>query len=242
MIVLGIETAATVCAAAVVDGGVVLSERSLTEPHIHSERLMRLIDDAIATTGLEIEKLEGIAVSIGPGSFTGLRIGLSVAKGLAYAADKPILPIPTLEALAWRAFGSGLAHECDMLLPMLDARRAEVYLAGYRVDGEELNEMIPPSAVVLSQLQRVLPAAGRIVAVGDGVEKFQQFLLESNPDYHTRIAIPTSANILCRASTIGLLGEKRLMRGEVADLASLEPLYVKDFYTLVRTQHEKVIL
>src|SRR5258706_14324961 len=100
MKILGIESATVVCAAAIIENGCVRSERTLIAPRIHSEKIISLIDESLDDANITPTELEGVAVSIGPGSFTGLRIGLSVAKGLAYALDKPIVAVPTLEALA----------------------------------------------------------------------------------------------------------------------------------------------
>ena len=100
MIVLGIETATAVCAVALVDDDVVRAERRYEIPQAHSEKLMECVDDCLKSAGLALSSIDGIAISIGPGSFTGLRIGLSVAKGLAFATDKPVVGVPTLEALA----------------------------------------------------------------------------------------------------------------------------------------------
>src|SRR5512142_395937 len=133
MMLLGIETATTVCAAAVVRDGELLAEELVDERNVHAERLMGMIDAAFRRSGTTLEQMAGLAVSIGPGSFTGLRIGLSVAKGLVYASGKPLLPVPTLQALAQKAAGApGTADGEESILPVLDARRGDVYCALYR--------------------------------------------------------------------------------------------------------------
>src|SRR5512141_577989 len=140
MTLLGIETATTVCAAAVVRDGAVLAEELVDERNVHAERLMGMIDVAFRRSGVGLPAMDGIAVSIGPGSFTGLRIGLSVAKGLAYASGKPIVPVPTLRGLAQKAIDTVGADGFQGVLPLLDARRGDVYCALYRMGDGDLHE------------------------------------------------------------------------------------------------------
>ncbi len=137
MIVLGIETATAVCAVALVDDDVVRAERRYEIPQAHSEKLMECVDDCLKSAGLILSSIDGIAISIGPGSFTGLRIGLSVAKGLAFAAGKPLVGVPTLEALALQPVRKDIGEADDVIVPMIDARRDEVYTAIFRRHGQE---------------------------------------------------------------------------------------------------------
>ncbi|HEX9007418.1 MAG TPA: tRNA (adenosine(37)-N6)-threonylcarbamoyltransferase complex dimerization subunit type 1 TsaB, partial [Bacteroidota bacterium] len=134
MTILGIETATTVCAAATVRDGTVIAEDSLDERYIHAERIMGFVEKAVTAAG-GLHTIDAIAVSIGPGSFTGLRIGLSVAKGLAYAADLKIVAVPTLEAIAWRLLRAGAVAPGERILTVLPARRGEAFGAYYRVVG-----------------------------------------------------------------------------------------------------------
>lgn len=131
--ILAIETATEVCAAALVENGRTISERAVTERNIHSERLLQLIDDMLKEAGVPPSGLSAVAVSIGPGSFTGLRIGLSTAKGLALALGIPIVPVPTLDAVAeeFRQYGEG--NFCAMI----DAKREESFFAFYEPGADE---------------------------------------------------------------------------------------------------------
>lgn len=240
MKVLGIETATSVCGAAIIEDGINRSERSLETPHIHSDKLVSLIDSVLVDSGLTLHHLDGIAVSIGPGSFTGLRIGLSVGKGLAYAVEKPLMCVCTLESLAWNIIQESFAQKDDYIIPMIDARRAEVYTALYRYHGNGLEEIVLPCAILLQKFDDLIPDKGSVVVAGDGADKFQAFFQEGQPAFLSRITIPTKERRLCRASTVGLLGERKFLRGERSDIASVEPMYVKEFYTLVKTQHLQV--
>ncbi|HLP17148.1 MAG TPA: tRNA (adenosine(37)-N6)-threonylcarbamoyltransferase complex dimerization subunit type 1 TsaB [Bacteroidota bacterium] len=132
--ILSIETATELCGAALIDDGFVVAHRTVTEKNIHSERLMVLVDEVLREAGVAVKDLAGIAVSIGPGSFTGLRIGLSTAKGLAYAQSLPMIPVPTLDAIAEEAVRTGVAASGDVICALIDAKRDEAYYAFFVCD------------------------------------------------------------------------------------------------------------
>lgn len=240
MTILAIETATAVCAAAVVRDGRAIGQAKVESPHVHSEKLISLLDNALGAAGLEPSQVDGIAVSIGPGSFTGLRIGLSVAKGLAYACGKPVIPVLTLEALAMRAVHESLAAPGSLILPMIDSRRSEVYVAAFRRAAGALEDVIPSRAASINELVSLVPGHEPAVVMGDGADKFGEFLEQRNPSIRSRFLIPSRECRLCDAVAVGLLGEREFAAGRTADIASLEPLYVKDFHTLVRTRRLEV--
>jgi len=226
--VLAIETATAVCAAALIEDGTVRKEESLLEKHVHSEKLLTLIDAVLEGGGYD-----AIAVSIGPGSFTGLRIGLSVAKGLAFASGRPVVAVPTLEALVQRAVEKNLIGSDDDVIAMIDARRDDVYAAAYRISGGERVNRWGPEALALGELFGRISPNTRTVMMGDGVDKF----VARGMNRTHRLTIPAPGDRQCGASSVGILGYGRAQRGEFSDIASLEPLYIRDFATLVRTQH-----
>jgi tRNA threonylcarbamoyladenosine biosynthesis protein TsaB len=230
MTVLGIEAATSVCGAALVRNGAVIGESSLVAPQLHSEKLLSLVDGLLRSAGMPVKELGGIACSAGPGSFTGLRIGLSVAKGLAYAAELPLAAVPTLEALALRSVRDGRLASGGRVLAALDARRDEVYAALYHWNGAVLGPVIPTSAVtvqtLLLQLERF--AGERLVLTGDGSAKLVRGAAGRADDM---FAAPEPGQELCSAAAVAILGEERLRAGAWADLESLEPEYGKEFYT-----------
>lgn len=240
MTVLGIETATAVCGASVVQDGNVLSEKFIESQHIHSEKLMMIIDETLKASQRSLEQHDGIAISIGPGSFTGLRIGLSTAKGLSYACEKPLVAVPTLFGLAYNARIHHIATNGQTILPMIDARRNEVYCALYRNDVAAVIEIESSRAKTVEHIEELVNNAANILIVGDGAEKFQQYLMTTNEHYRQKFTFPQREKRICSAAAIALLGEEKLRAGECADTASLEPLYVKDFYTLIKTQHATV--
>ncbi len=136
--ILGIETATEVCSTALVHEGKVVMERSLNEKNIHSERLLMMIDDVLTKASCPVKNLQAIAVSIGPGSFTGLRIGLSTAKGLALSCNIPLLAVPTLDGIAesYRV----TSEKGEKFCAMIDAKRNEVFYAFYSIQEDARRE------------------------------------------------------------------------------------------------------
>ena len=223
MRVLGIETASIVCAAAVVEDGRVLQESFLEQQHVHSEMLMKQIDEVLSATRVPLETLAGIAVSIGPGSFTGLRIGLGVAKGLSWATGKPLVAVSTLRAVARRAVDFGAVPIPGLLLAALDARRGEVYCQLFEVNTPGLLPVWDEQAMSLSSLfdeirDRQVTVTGDSSAVRALVE--QRKGLRHLPADIAR----------CSAATVALEGELELRGGNVVALADIEPRYVMEFH------------
>ena len=152
MRILALDTATTSCSTAIVDNGVVRAELSTVNNQTHSKHLMTMIDTVCAMSGVEIEAIDGFAVTLGPGSFTGLRIGISTIKGLAWSLKKPVVGISSLEVLAWQC--TPVSH---LICPLLDARKHEVYGCRYRYsDGElrkEGGELVAAPAELIDDIQ-----------------------------------------------------------------------------------------
>lgn len=218
MRVLGIETSTGVEGVAVVERGRLLGEWTLNLPQSHSIRLLPSIDGLLRALGMGIEEVDGIAVSIGPGSFTGLRIGLSTAKGLSMSLGKPLLGVPTLKALAL-PFSSWPY----LLCPLIDARRGELYVALYRSRGDELDEVLSPQVLPPEEVVERLRGEGALL-VGDGALLYKDLFLKELGD---RAYFPPPPLHHPRASAVAFLGEGRLLRGERDDLLTLTPLYVR---------------
>ena len=225
MKILAIETATTVCAAAVVNEGKILSEVSLDEKYVHAEKLLTQVDAVLDRSGLMMHQLDGIAVSIGPGSFTGLRIGLSAAKGLSFALDKRIVPVPTLHALAQRAVDGRVARSGEYILAALDARRDEVYSEFFRVENGYAKSLSDARDVSVSILQKDAPE-GKIWITGDARAKLQSVLGAGD----SRWSFVPDDIARCSAGAVGLLGEVLMAKNEIVDTASLEPMYIKEFF------------
>jgi len=229
--ILAIESATDVCGAALVCDGKVLKESALHERNVHSEKLLVLIGEVLENP----YGCDAIAVSVGPGSFTGLRIGLSVAKGLAFACTKPLIAVPTLEALAIRAVLETMAEDGDEVVAMIDARRNDVYAAAFRVGGQQVIPIWEAEALSLPALALRLSTEKKTLFMGNGAEKFKDWCAASVNGVHW--LFPPREQQGCSAAAVGFVGLLKARRGEFADVASLEPTYVKDFMTLVGSQH-----
>ena len=225
MTVLGIETATTVCAVALVSDGKILGEASVNEKYVHAERLMRQVDAVLREGHCSLGQLDGIAISIGPGSFTGLRIGLSVAKGLAYAVDKGLIPVPTLLALAQRVVDAGIAGKDEYVLSILDARRDEVYCQLFRSMDGELGPVMEPRDLPVSSLPELV-VKGRTWVTGDAFVKLRTVPCVTSAPWEF---VPDDIAV-CSAGSVGLVGESLIKKGKKGIASNLEPLYMKDFF------------
>jgi len=232
--VLGIETATDVCGAAVVVDGKVVHDAYLKERYVHAERLMGLIDASLKVAGMEASDIDGCAVSSGPGSFTGLRIGISVAKGLAYSMNRPLVAVPTLRALATGTFNSLQKGNTQSVLAVLDARRDEVYCQLFRASDGVLEPVWDEKDMTLADLIDRL--GDRAVTVtGDGRTKLRAYVRANTSAKAGMFKHVPDEIAECTAGSIAILGEKLLQEGKVIDAAELQPLYIKEFYSPVRT-------
>jgi tRNA threonylcarbamoyladenosine biosynthesis protein TsaB len=218
--ILQIETATTVCSVALSKDGEVLAVRQIDQRNIHAEVITLYIEELLTTTGTKYSNLDAIAVSCGPGSYTGLRIGISTAKGLCYALDKPLIAIETLEAMTYGAImESELTSEGTLLCPMIDARRMEVYTAIFNVKAERIT---PTTAEIIDENSFAeLLNTNKILFFGDGAEKCRETL--NNPNAQFLEGFTNSAAYLTKRAT------DKFVSQEFEDVAYFEPYYLKDF-------------
>ncbi len=217
MLILGIETASTVAAAALVQDERVLVERMLNFGRTHSVRLLPLIQGVLADAAYSGSQLDGIAVCRGPGSFTGLRIGLSTAKALAQVWQKPLAPVSTLEALAytWQGFPG-------LIVSLLISKKDEVYLAAYQ--SKPWREVSRPAALSLPEMEKFLQTLPEpLVIIGDGVAALSERLKVLLP----KAILANSLAALPRAAGLALLGEKLLQNGQGVNALELLPDYAR---------------
>jgi len=229
--VLAIESATNVAALAIVAEEAVIAEAVLNTGKTHSQRLMPMLARLLEEADLELEDLDGIVVSGGPGSFTGLRIGLATAKGLAYASGKPLVMVSTLDSLAYNL--KGYPH---LICPILNARRNEVYTAVYRDAGEELTLVMSYAALPPAELvQRLRPLAEPVMFLGDAVPVFGAYLQEQMGSLARQATIFAS---MPSAAVLGWLGLQKLKKGQVADLATAKPFYIRPSEAEVKWQQK----
>ncbi len=217
MYILGIETSTKTGSVAVVSEDAVIAQYSLNIEVTHSERLMSTVDRVLADTGISMKQIDGFAVAIGPGSFTGLRIGLSTIKGLALATGKPIAAVPTLKALAWN-----LAYSAYPICPLLDARKHEVYAALYTFDGPALVQVLSERVISLAQLADQI--SGKTVFTGEAAHLFRAEIMKTFGD---RALFAPRTSVLPSAAAIAELGLAVIKNNEQADLDSLAPMYIR---------------
>jgi tRNA threonylcarbamoyladenosine biosynthesis protein TsaB len=216
VIVLGIESASPQGGVALVGDGGVIVEYVLNVKATYAERLMPAIDRVLQDARVSLSEVAGLAISIGPGSFTGLRIGLSTVKGLALATAKPVVGIPTLQALAW-----SLPYCRYPVCPILDARKKELYGALFEYRGVELvcvkeERALAPEALVQWISQPT-------VFVGDGWHVYGAFLREALGG----LAIPPPAQRGPSPAAVADLGRRRLLRGDRDEVDELVPRYLR---------------
>ncbi|HYA03560.1 MAG TPA: tRNA (adenosine(37)-N6)-threonylcarbamoyltransferase complex dimerization subunit type 1 TsaB [Syntrophobacteria bacterium] len=218
MKILAVDTSTSLGSVALVDGPNVRGELSLNVSATHNQRLLTGIHRMLTDVGWTLQDLDGLAIGLGPGSFTGLRIGMSVMKGLAFATAKPLTGVPTLDALA-----ANVSLAPWGICPVLDARKGELYTALYQGSATRDLERITPYLVV--KPQRLVELINeRTVLLGDGLIRYGDYLAAELRDRMVRA--PSHLNAI-HGTSIAWLAMARLQRGLTENLAACAPLYVR---------------
>ena len=221
--ILLIETSTALCSVALALDGTVAAVRESTEPRAHAALTAPFVQEVLSDCGLRASGLDAVCVSAGPGSYTGLRVGVSTAKGICFAADIPLLSVGTLEVLVHQARENGLLPEgCHAVIPMIDARRMEVYTAVFTPDGQRLTEVEP--RIVEAESFRHEREAGPVLFIGDGANKCRGLL--EGP--HTRF-VQTCPH----AAAMHTPALREFEAGRFRDTAYFEPFYLKQFVATV---------
>lgn len=226
--ILAIETSASICSIALLSENKIITVKESCEHNSHSQLLTVLIKKLLEEQNFQINNLDAIAVSIGPGSYTGLRIGVSVAKGLCYGLSKPAIAVSTLKALAKQFLNKNSEKNNSNLLlcPMLDARRLEVYTALYK---NNLTELLSPQSMVVNEftLKKYL-FKNKICFFGDGSGKYQNLIISKNAIFDSSIK-PT-------ANAVAQIAQEMYNKKQFVDVAYFEPLYLKEFTAVKPTK------
>ena len=219
MLILAFETTAKACSAALHDGKALLAESVQNSGLTHSQTLMVMAEDLLKVCGKTAADVTALAVAAGPGSFTGVRIGVAAAKGFAWGAEKPVYGVSTLESMArWLGVWSGYVCCC------MDARRSQVYNAIFRAENGELKRISEDRAIALSDLKEELQhLEGPIYLVGDGAALAHKTLSQDIPN----LILPPEHRRHQRASGVALAALAAMDRGESADGAALQPNYLR---------------
>lgn len=215
--ILCIETSTAVCSVALVDKGDVIAMRESLDGQNHAEKITVFIDEMMKETRMSYKELDAVAVSMGPGSYTGLRIGVSTAKGFCYALEKPLIAVDTLSAMA----NGFISHQPSAIFcPMIDARRMEVYSAFFN---EKLERTSETEALVIDENSFMeLKQNNHLYLFGDGADKLAT-LFENDEN------ITVVEKFHCSAAYMATLAEKAFKNKDFVDAAYFEPFYLKNF-------------
>lgn len=217
-LILNIETTTSVCSVALASGCDLLAYRESRERNAHSSRLSVFVREIFEEAGIGASQLDAVAVSGGPGSYTGLRIGVSLAKGICYGVSKPLIAVDTLQALAANALR--LYPEIkEFICPMIDARRMEVYAGIY---DKNLNPVMPVGAHIIDQDSFAdYRASAQVYFCGDGSVKCKEILTGNN--------VVFLDDVNCSALGMINLSDEKFRAGQFVDVAYYEPFYLKEF-------------
>jgi len=222
--VLGIDTATRAAGAAVISEDRLIAERFIHNLKTHSQNIIPMIQQVMEDAGIQPENLHGIAVTGGPGSFTGLRIGISVAKTMGQVLGIPVVGISTLKVLAWNVYGVE-----GLICPILDAQKREVYTGVYHTAPDGLEELVHPAALSIDRLvseisKPSLAKYAKITFLGDGVPVYGDLI---NEMLGQRACRGTMINSFPRAAAAAELGIAQLREGRLSDSTFLQPVYLR---------------
>lgn len=224
MKILAIDSSGLVAGVAVVEDDVLLAEYTTNYKKTHSQTLLPMLEELRNMIELDLDTIDAIAIASGPGSFTGLRIGSATAKGLGLALNKPLVEVPTLEGLAWNLWGSD-----QLICPLMDARRNQVYTAAYEFvpqgEGYKLQTVLPQQPIDIVEMVKELNGIGReVVFLGDGVPVYSNLIRE-------HIKVPYSlAPAGCnrqRAACVAALGAIYFAAGQTVSAEAHKPEYLR---------------
>ena len=218
-----IETSTALCSAAISYGDGIMSYRESSEPKAHASLTAVFIKEMLDEAGITVQDCDAVCVSMGPGSYTGLRVGVSTAKGLCFGARKPLLAVGTLDILVHQAIAENLIPEgCRHIVPMIDARRMEVYSSVFTPDGTPVGET-KPEIITGASFADILEE-GPVLFIGDGAEKCR-----------TTITHPNASFVQCcpKASSMLVPAVREFKEKRFKDVAYFEPFYLKEFVATV---------
>jgi len=216
-IILSIETATPVCSVALHIAGNLIASYELHTERSHSDQLTSMIEQVCKQGGVKLPEIAAIAISKGPGSYTGLRIGVATAKGMCFALDKPLVAINTLEAMVWQI--NTFFGENTLFCPMIDARRMEVYCLVADTKGNILQET--EAKIIDHQSFENILSTNKVVFFGNGAMKCQELIQHENAIFLD--------GLYPSAKTVGLLASQKYTQKAFEDLIYFEPFYLKDF-------------
>lgn len=219
MLILSVDSSSSTATCALVKDDEILGEINLNNKKQHSVILMDLIDKILKEYDIDINSLDGFVISRGPGSFTGLRIGMATLKGLAFASNKPLTSISTLDALAYNVISFN-----GIICSIMDALRDNVYTCLYKNENNSLIPLIKEDCLSIDELTNILKEKNLpVIFVGDGAIKHKDYLKENLPNCSFA---PNHSNFP-KASSVGELGIKKIKEGIIENIDSINPIYLR---------------
>ncbi len=219
MKILALDSSSTVASVAVCEDGKLLGEYTVNHKLTHSQRLLPMVDRLLQSLGLKINDIDAFGVSTGPGSFTGLRIGIATVKGFAFPENKPTIPVSGLEAMAYN-----FLHSDRLICPVMDARRGQVYTAVYKRFRGGLKTLMEPCAIEIDELVRfVLEKGGTALFLGDGVSPNFQAITSLGK----KAEIAEFNNNMQRGASVALAAWKKAEKGEFVSGEELAAVYLR---------------
>lgn len=233
MRILAVDTSTNVASAAILEDQVIIGEYNCNRGKTHSQRLMPMVQHLMETTGLTVNDIDAFSASIGPGSFTGLRIGVTTIKAMAFAAEKPVISVHTLDALAYN-----LPFAENLICPMIDARNNQVFTAIYRFIGDKLERLTDYMGIPVTELADILrKIEGDIVFLGDACNMHRDYF-ESELGNRVKIAPPGTA--LAKASSVAILAGKAYSEGKLESCYDMVPFYLRKSQAERERENQKV--
>jgi len=220
MRILALDTSTDVASVAISEAGVIIGEYSCNKGKTHSQKLMPMIQSLLDKVGLSAADMDAFSASIGPGSFTGLRIGVTTVKAMAFAAGKPVISVPTLDALAYN-----LPMSTSLICPMIDARNNQVFTAVYRFINGKLKRLTDYLGIHINELvDIILPMEGEVVLLGDAAGMHGDFFTQQLGE---RVYIAPQNTALAKASSVAALACDAYTAGKLENCYDMVPFYLR---------------
>ena len=220
MMVLAIESSGLVASAAIATPEKLIAEYTTNFKKTHSQTLLPMVDALLRMTGIPIQEMDAVAVSGGPGSFTGLRIGSATAKGFGLALGIPVISVPTVDSIAYNLCGTS-----SLVCPLMDARRSQTYTGLYTFHGDEMECLLPQKAMGIEEILEEIRKRGKeTIFLGDGVPVFRDVIEEELELPHTYAPVHLSMQ---RAGALAALAIRYYRAGKYVDAASQSPEYLR---------------
>lgn len=226
MIILAIDSTAITASVALLDNETVIGVSSIHNKLTHSEKLLPMIDELLKNSGYTIDDVALYAVSEGPGSFTGVRIGIATVKGLSFEKNTPVVGVSALEALAENLRISDAVDGNFVICPSMDARRSELYNAIFSFDGSNIERITSDRAISCEELYDELTDLQKNVIInGDGADKFYNFI--KSRDFQEKVILAPELLLLQNAVSVGKIAFRKYLQGEFTNGKTLAPLYLR---------------